>query len=351
MDNPLQNNTTSRADPAVQNYVPEYYDCSLDELYQRIESAETPMIFKGLCRHFPLVQAGLESNQTAMDYLLQHYSGQPVTAYYLPPEQQGRVFYNEQVDGFNYQAGRLDLAQIFERLKAESQQKAPASVYMGSTNIQQYFPNLFAENCLQFSQVNPMANIWLGNQTRVAAHFDFPHNLACNMIGKRTFTLFPPEQIANLYIGPMEFAPGGQEISMVNVDRPDYDRFPKFKAALAASFTAALEPGDVLFIPSMWWHHVRGVEDFNVLITHWWRDTPAFLGRPNNALLHSMLSLRSLPKAQRRAWKALFDHYIFEHDDVDESHIPDNARGMLTKPIDELNARKLRADLTNKLKR
>ena len=195
MATPLHNHTPPFANSAVQNCVPEYTDCTLDELYQRIESADTPMIFKGLCRHFPLVQAGLESTKTAMDYLLQHYTGQPVTAYYLPPEQQGRVFYNQQIDGFNYQAGRLDLAQIFERLQAESQHQTPASVYMGSTNIQQYFPSLFADNCLQFSQVNPMANIWLGNQTRVAAHFDFPHNLACNMVGKRTFTLFPPETV------------------------------------------------------------------------------------------------------------------------------------------------------------
>ncbi|UJF20433.1 cupin-like domain-containing protein [Shewanella sp. OMA3-2] len=253
--------------------VPEHSDCTMAELYDRIKDADSPMIFKGLCGHFPLVQAGLESTQSAMDYLIKHDIGQPVIAYYLPPEQQGRVFYNETVDGFNYQAGKLALSQILARLQAESTQATPASVYMGSTNVHQHFPGLFAENCLQFDQINPMANIWLGNQTRVAAHFDFPHNLACNMVGKRTFTLFPPDQISNLYIGPMEFAPGGQEISMVNFDEPDFERFPKFEQALAASFTAALEPGDVLFIPSMWWHHVRGVESFNVLITHWWRDT------------------------------------------------------------------------------
>ncbi|MCT8987107.1 cupin-like domain-containing protein [Shewanella phaeophyticola] len=138
---------------------------------------------------------------------------------------------------------------------------------------------------------------------------------------------------------------------MVDVEHPDFERFPKFQQALAASLTAELNPGDVLFIPSMWWHHVRGIDDINVLITHWWRDTPGYLGRPNNALQHSMLSLRSLPKAQRKAWKAMFDHYIFDHDDVDDSYITDNAKGMLTKPLDELNARKLRADLINKLKR
>ncbi|WP_428848166.1 cupin-like domain-containing protein [Shewanella ulleungensis] len=316
-----------------------------------IEQADKPIVFKGLCRHWPLVQAGLESAEKALDYLRQFYQGSTVTAYYLAPEEQGRVFYNQQLDGFNYQAGRLDFNQLINRLQQENASSTPAGIYMGSTDIHQFLPGLGEQNSLNLHPINPLTSIWLGNKTKVAAHFDFPLNLACNVVGKRTFTLFPPEQISNLYVGPMEFAPGGQDISMVDVEHPDFERFPKFQQALDASLTAELNPGDVLFIPSMWWHHVRGIDDINVLITHWWRDTPGYLGRPNNALQHSILSLRSLPKAQRQAWKAMFNHYIFDHDDVDDSYIPDNAKGMLTKPLDELNARKLRADLINKLKR
>jgi hypothetical protein len=326
-------------------------DWTLAQVMTHIEQADKPIVFKGLCRHWPLVQAGLESAEKALDYLRQFYQGSAVTAYYLAPEEQGRVFYNQQLDGFNYQAGRLDFNQLINRLQQENASSTPAGIYMGSTDIHQFLPGLGEQNSLNLHPINPLTSIWLGNKTKVAAHFDFPLNLACNVVGKRTFTLFPPEQISNLYVGPMEFAPGGQDISMVDVEHPDFERFPKFQQALDASLTAELNPGDVLFIPSMWWHHVRGIDDINVLITHWWRDTPGYLGRPNNALQHSILSLRSLPKAQRQAWKAMFNHYIFDHDDVDDSYIPDNAKGMLTKPLDELNARKLRADLINKLKR
>ena len=326
-------------------------DWTLAQVMTHIEQADKPIVFKGLCRHWPLVQAGLESAEKALDYLRQFYQGSAVTAYYLAPEEQGRVFYNQQLDGFNYQAGRLDFNQLLSRLQQENASENPAGIYMGSTDIHQCLPGLGEHNSLGLHPINPLTSIWLGNKTKVAAHFDFPLNLACNVVGKRTFTLFPPEQISNLYVGPMEFAPGGQDINMVDVEHPDFERFPKFQQALDASLTAELNPGDVLFIPSMWWHHVRGIDDINVLITHWWRDTPGYLGRPNNALQHSILSLRSLPKAQRQAWKAMFNHYIFDHDDVDDSYIPDNAKGMLTKPLDELNARKLRADLINKLKR
>ncbi|MCS6174521.1 cupin-like domain-containing protein [Shewanella baltica] len=329
------------------NVVKHLENCPTEEMLALIKDAEQPLVFKGLCANWPLVKAGLESSDSAMKYLAQFYQGMPVTAYYLAPEHQGRVFYNDTLDGFNYQAGKLDLRQIFTQLTAPQ----AASIYMGSTDINQCLPGLGDDNSFNLAPLSPLTNIWLGNQTRIAAHFDFPHNLACNVVGRRTFTLFPPEQISNLYIGPMEFAPGGQDISLVDMDNPDFDRFPRFAKAMEAAQVAALEPGDVLFIPSMWWHHVRGMDDFNVLITHWWRDTPGYLGRPNNALLHAMLSLRSLPKAQRQAWKALFDHYIFDHEDGDLEHIPSAAQGMLTTPLDEINARKLRADLTNKLKR
>ncbi|WP_065187522.1 cupin-like domain-containing protein [Shewanella woodyi] len=324
---------------------------NIDELLSQIETADEPLVFQGLCSDWPLVKAGLESNQEAMKYLASFYQGMPVTAYQLAPQHKGRVFYNSEFNGFNYQAGRLDLKQLFSHLVQEANRPTPAGIYMGSTDINQCMPGLGAENSLMLGDISPLTNIWLGNQTHVAAHFDFPHNLACNAVGHRRFTLFPPEQVSNLYIGPMEFSPGGQDISLVDLQQPDLEKFPKFSTALAASQTAELDPGDILFIPSMWWHHVSSLDEFNVLITHWWRDTPAYLGRPNNALLHSMLSLRSLPKAQRLAWKALFDHYIFEHDEQPQDHIPTHVQGCLHKPLDELNARKLRADLTNKLKR
>lgn len=316
-----------------------------------IAEADSPLIFKGLCKDWPLVQAGLVSAAAAADYMRQFYQGQPVSACYIEPKHQGRVFYNAEQNGFNYQGGKIDFNQLLDRLFALNSQDNAPTYYMGSTEINNWFPGLAEHNTLKWDGITPLTSVWLGNRSRIAAHYDFPQNLACNAVGHRTFTLFPPEQICNLYPGPMEFAPGGQDVSMVDFAAPDFVRFPKFAEALQHAQVAQLEPGDLLFIPSMWWHHVEAQDAFNVLISHWWRDTPAFLGRPNNALSMAVLSLRSLPKAQRQAWKAIFDYYIFEHDDVSQEHIQPEALKMLTKPLDELNARQIRADLLNKLKR
>ena len=118
-------------------------------------------------------------------------------------------------------------------------------------------------------------SIWIGNRTVATAHFDMTHNLACCMVGRRRFSLFPPEQVHNLYPGPLEPTPGGQVISMVNFDAPDFERFPRFREALAAGQVAEIEPGDVLFYPAMWWHHVQALESFNTMINYWWTTTPA----------------------------------------------------------------------------
>ncbi|MBU1621664.1 MAG: cupin-like domain-containing protein [Gammaproteobacteria bacterium] len=325
--------------------------CDLADALALITNTSQPLVFKGLCKEWPLVQAGLVSASAAADYIRQFYQGNPVSACYIEPDQQGRVFYNAKQDGFNYQGGKIDFNQLIERLFALNGQQEVPTYYMGSTEINQWFPGLAAQNSLALEGVKPLTSVWLGNKSRIAAHYDFPQNLACNAVGHRTFTLFPPEQIANLYPGPMEFAPGGQDVSMVDFAAPDFERFPQFAEALQHAQVAHLEPGDLLFIPSMWWHHVEALDAFNVLISHWWRDSPAYLGRPNNALSMAVLSLRSLPKAQRQAWKAIFDYYIFEHDEVSQDHIEPEALKMLTKPLDELNARQIRADLQNKLKR
>ena len=68
--------------------------CDLADALSLIANATQPLIFKGLCKEWPLVKAGLVSAASAADYIRQFYQGVPVTACYIEPEHQGRVFYN-----------------------------------------------------------------------------------------------------------------------------------------------------------------------------------------------------------------------------------------------------------------
>jgi hypothetical protein len=273
----------------------------------------------------------------------------PVTAYLTEPEHQGRYFYNDNMDGFNFKSAAAPLNQVLARLKAIcAGEHEPQSIYVGSTVVDQWLPGFREVNDLGLAVANPLVSFWLGNQTRISAHYDFPDNIACVVAGHRRFTLFPPEQVDNLYVGPLEMTPSGQAISLVDFAHPDLQRFPKFATALEHARVVELAPGDAVFIPSMWWHHVESQSELNLLVNYWWCDSLPELGSPTGALLHAMLAIRDLPPHQRKAWANLFNHYVFEADESTHGHIPEHARGCLSTFTQD-SARRMRALLLNKL--
>ncbi|MGQ7357440.1 cupin-like domain-containing protein, partial [Streptococcus suis] len=120
------------------------------------------------------------------------------------------------------------------------------ALYVGSTDLDTYLPGFRAENDLAlpleaFGGATPLASIWIGNRTTAATHYDMSNNIACCLVGRRRFTLFPPDQVANLYPGPLEPTPGGQVVSMVDLRAPDLDRYPRFAAALETAQVFDLE--------------------------------------------------------------------------------------------------------------
>jgi hypothetical protein len=193
-------------------------------------------------------------------------------------------------------------------------------------------------------------SIWIGNRTCIAAHFDNIDNLACVVGGRRRFTMFPPDQIGNLYVGPLDLTPAGQPITLVDIRNPDLARFPRYAEAAAAAEVAELGPGDAVYIPALWWHNVEALEDFNVLVNYWWRDVPDYFDSPSNALLHCLLTVKGLPPAQRRRWKALFDYLIFQSDGPALEHLPSQAQGLFGD-LTPAKAERIRAILLKNLNR
>jgi len=321
------------------------------QLTEAILSATEPVILRGLVASWPMVQAALKSQADADAYLRRFYRDATMTVMHAPPEVGDRFFYNEDLSGFNYASSRVRLDQILDALREHQHDEKPPAIYIGSSAIDNYLPGFRSENDLDLlSSHDPLVNIWIGNRTRIPAHFDLPDNIACIAAGRRRFTVFPPDQLSNLYIGPFDLTPAGQAISLVDFAQPDFDKFPKFATALEHAQVAELGTGDALFLPSMWWHHVEALDSFNILVNYWWRQSPGYMDTPLITLMHAMLTMRDLPPAQRSAWQELFRHYVFESDGSEVQHIPEAARGMLA-PFTEDSARALRANLLNKMKR
>ncbi|MGK6318306.1 cupin-like domain-containing protein [Sphingomonas sp. DT-204] len=323
--------------------------------FEALAEAQRPTIFKGAVADWPLVQTGLASPEEAIAYLSRFDGGRPITLYVGDPAIRGRFHYTSDATAMNFTAERAPLPDVLARLEAHLDDPDPPAFYVGSTDVDLYLPGLRAANDLSpadglFERHPPLMSIWIGNRTIASAHYDMSNNVACCVAGHRRFTLFPPDQVANLYPGPLAPTPGGQVVSMVDFAAPDLDRYPRFADAVAAAEVAELEPGDVLVYPALWWHHVEALDRFNILVNYWWNAVPAFIDTPMTTLLHGLLSLRDRPEGEREAWRTLFDYYLFGDPERPTAHIPEAARGPLA-PLDATSARQLRALLVNRLNR
>jgi hypothetical protein len=327
--------------------IPELRGIDRARFEREIVPAARPVVLRGLVAGWPAAKLGRESPEAICKYLIERDSGNPVDVLLLRPEEKGRIFYNAAMDGFNFIRNRLPVSRIIEQVARYSAFDQAPAVAAQSAPVGSCLPRFLEENPMPLLDgVEP--RIWIGNRATVPAHFDDSCNIACVVAGRRRFTLFPPAQIANLYIGPFDFAPTGAPISLVDFAAPDFARFPRFREALAHAVSSELGPGDAIYIPPLWWHHVQALEMCNILVNYWWGASHG-----NNAgldcLLHALISLRCLPAPQRAAWGALFDYYVFGDDRTAIAHVPESRHGVLGS-LDAQSIRARRAQLGDRLK-
>jgi hypothetical protein len=301
---------------------------------EEIMPAGKPTVLQGLVDSWPAVQAGRESARALADYLRGFDRGKPVAVLEGPPSIRGHFFYRDDLRGLNFERKPASIGDTLERLLAQLDDPNPPALYIESTPTPEYLPPFAAANANPLLPPSVAPRIWIGNTLLVQPHFDLSSNIACVVGGRRRFTLFPPEQVANLYVGPFEFNVSGLPISMVNVNSPDLDRHPRFAEAMKTASSAELGPGDALYIPYGWWHQVESLTPFNVLVNYWWNEARQ-AGSPFDCLLHGMLTLRDLPAEQRVLWRAMFEHYVFSDPDEALSHLTREQRRMLGPPSPE----------------
>ena len=99
-----------------------------------------------------------------------------------------------------------------------------------------------------------MAQLWAGDGNGATPlHFDALHNLFAQIGGRKRVVLYPPSESFRVYPYPVGHI--RDNFAMADPASPDVSRFPAL--AHARGLEGILGPGDVLFLPRYYWHHVQ----------------------------------------------------------------------------------------------
>ncbi len=321
-----------------------------DIFHSEILPLKEPAVLKGLFADWPLVRKAQESPAVLVAYLAEFGPAHKVKAFFGEPGIRGRFFYDENFRGFNFERRDLALGDLLQTLMAEIDNPSPPSIYAGAIPLRDELSAIVRQNPnpLLADDEEQLISIWIGNRGRTATHWDLAQNIACVVGGRRRFTLFAPDQLPNLYMGPLDNTLAGQPISLVDLHEPDYDRYPRFREALQNALSAELEPGDAIYVPSMWFHHVASLDALGVLVNFWWRESAPYMTTPMLTLMHALLTIREMPPDERESWRRMFDYYIFQSDGEPMGHVPEAARGFFGEMTAERVTR-LRAYLVQSL--
>lgn len=294
-----------------------------------------PAILKGLVSDWPIVGRALDAPESLCAYLKSHDTGKPVSNLIAEAQLRGKYFYTDDLRGLNFKREPSSLSETLDWLLAHKAQ-TPLEATCASRVVQgvpttEICPPFMAEHPMPLIDPRIVPRFWIGNAGRSQTHYDIMDNIACNVSGHRTFTLFPHDQLPNLYVGPFDVTPAGTPVSLPDVIDPDLERYPRFAQALEAALVAELEPGDALYIPYFWWHDVRSKGPLNMLVNYWWNPGREDLLPPYQAFYMALGTYAHMSPAMRQDWKRMFDHFIFKTDGEPLAHLPQENRGIFAE--------------------
>jgi len=286
-----------------------------------------PLVLRGLCQHWPVV--GAAADGALAPYIGAFDRGEPGEAFIGDAAIAGSYSYGEDLAGFNFTRERLTISQALARIEGAAAQPGNECVYLGSLPTRIHLPGFAEDNAMPLLPANVQPRVWLGSASRIACHYDTMDNLACVAAGRRRFTLYPPDAIGDLYVGPIDHTMAGQPISLAAGSAPGDPRYPRFAAAQERALAVELEPGDALYLPKLWWHQVEALSGVNLLVNYWWDAFSSGPDAPSTTMMLAMIAIAERPEAERAAWRAYFDHYVFRPHGHPLGHLPPERHGIL----------------------
>ena len=307
--------------------IEEFRDVDAARFASEIVPRNRPAVLRGVADRWPLVQHSRRSAEALIDYVTGFDSGELVLTAIGPPTVKGRLVYEEGSKELNHTHSSEKLPSVLKGLLRQVDNPHAPAIAIQAVSAHTHLPGLIDENPTDLVPPDTLPRLWFGNAITTPPHFDSSDNLAIVVAGRRRFTIFPPDQVANLYLGPLDVTPAGLPISLVEHDDPDFDRHPRFRDALAAAYAAELGPGDAIHVPYLWWHGVQSLEKFNAMVNYWWHQDEVAAAQPYGALLYACHELfRIMPVEHRRAWQEMYKYWVFAADSDPEAHLPPGQR-------------------------
>jgi hypothetical protein len=300
------------------------------------------VVLRQVCGGWPVREAAAHSDERLADYLRSHDTGHRAEVFRGAPAIAGRYHYGENLEGFNFERERLTLTEAISKIAQFAAGPEHGTLYMGSLRASQHLPGFATENRLPFLSPEIEPRMWIGNASLVSCHYDTFDNLACVVAGIRRFTLYPPDAIGDLYVGPIDHTMAGPPVSLAAGSPPEDVRYPRFSAARERASTVELIPGDALYLPKLWWHQVEATEPVNLLVNFWWVAFRAGPDAPNSSMMLALIAIAERPEPERAAWRAFFDHYVFRPHGHPLAHLPEEKHGILG-PLARGNYGRIRA--------
>ncbi len=304
--------------------ITELRDVTSEKFKGEICDKAEPVILRDIVSHWPAV--GHKDAKSLFAYLASLDSQKLQPTYVGTDGIKGKFHYTPDLKGQNY-------TQIPETISAALNRLLDAAsddgIYAQSLPIQDHMPDFIKDHSFDLIPETVQPRAWIGTKTTVQTHFDANENIACVVLGEREVTVFPPDQLAGLYPGPLEVAPGGVMVSLTSLDNPDFEAHPRFEDTLKTARRATLRPGDAIYIPYGWWHHIRSLSPLNMLVNYWWTDQKAMLNNAYAAMFHAMMCFHHLSPEQAKTWQNMFAHFVFQENGDPMAHVPETAKGIL----------------------
>ncbi|KAK3583289.1 hypothetical protein CHS0354_011178 [Potamilus streckersoni] len=255
------------------------------EFYRKYVSPNKPVIIEGGITHWPGVR------KWSPDYFRNKIGDQTVTVAVTPNG------YADAVNGGKFvmpEERRMKMCQFLDILD-KSDRHNPGVFYIQkqNSNLTEEFSSIIEDvetdipwGSEAFGKLPDAVNFWMGDGRAITStHRDHYENLYCVVKGWKKFILIPPSDLPHVPYETYQAAVYKQDdigefqiiddeatgqVPWVAVDllNPDLEKYPQYAKCQTVEVT--VREGDVLYLPSLWFHHVQ--QSHGCIAVNFWYD-------------------------------------------------------------------------------